>query len=74
MMPTLRNGFRLAMGESAGSGWQYRAGGLFLITFWFGLLAGYLELGLVLAQRAINPHLSLDALRTNRNFVWMIPV
>jgi arylsulfatase A-like enzyme len=74
MMPTLRKGFRLAMGESAGSARQYGAGGLFLITFWFGLLAGYLELGLVLAQRAINPHLSLDALRTNRNFVWMIPV
>ena len=51
-----------------------RAGGLFLATLWFGLLAGWLELGFVLAQRAANPHLSDDMLRTNRHFVWMIPV
>ena len=51
-----------------------RASGLFLTVLWFGLLAGWLELGFVLAQRAANPHLSDDMFRTNRHFVWMIPV
>ena len=40
----------------------------------FGLVAGWLELGLVLAQRALDPHVSMASLRTNRHFVWMIPV
>ena len=60
--------------ENAGPGAQPGARGLFLLTLWFGLLAGWLELGLVLAQRAVNPHVSVDTLRTNRHFVWMIPV
>ena len=74
MMPIVRKGFHPAVGENTGPGSQRRAGGLFLTTLWFGLLAGWLELGLVLAQRAINPHVSIDTLRTNRHFVWMIPV
>jgi arylsulfatase A-like enzyme len=73
-MPMVRKGFHPAVGKKAGPGTQQRAGGLFLTTLWFGLLAGWLELGLVLAQRAINPHIPLDALRTNRHFVWMVPV
>ncbi len=48
--------------------------GLFQRTFWFGLLAGWLELGLVRTQRVVNPHLPMDALRINRHFAWMIPV
>ena len=28
----------------------------------------------MLTQRIVNPHISIDALRTNRHFVWMIPV
>lgn len=47
---------------------------LFLTTLAFGLVAGWLELGFVLTQRIVNPHVSLDALRTNRHFAWMIPV
>jgi arylsulfatase A-like enzyme len=50
------------------------AGRLFVTTLWFGLLAGWLELGLVQAQRAVNPHVSIDMLRTNRHFIWMVPV
>jgi arylsulfatase A-like enzyme len=52
----------------------HRAVGLFLTSLWLGLLAGWLELGFVLTQRAANPHLSDDMFRTNRHFVWMIPV
>src|SRR3954467_4475915 len=59
--------------ERAGPGSQPRVCGLFLTTLWFGLFAGWLELGLVLAQRAVNPHVSMNALRTNWHFVWMIP-
>jgi arylsulfatase A-like enzyme len=47
---------------------------LLRMTLWFGLLAGWLELGLLLAQGAVNPRVSVATLRTNRHFVWMIPV
>jgi hypothetical protein len=40
---------------------------------WFGLLTGLLEVGLVLAQRALFDRISLESLRTNRHFLWMIP-
>ena len=63
-----------AVAENAGPRSIRGPRGLFLMTLWFGLLAGWLELGLVLALRAVNPHVSLDMLRTNRHFVWMIPV
>src|SRR5829696_5461646 len=72
MMPMARNGVHTAVGEEAGPG--PGAGGLFLTTLGFGLVAGWLELGLVLAQRALDPHVPVDALRTNRHFAWMIPV
>ena len=45
-----------------------------LTTLWFGFLAGWLELGLVLARGAIDPHVSQNLIRTNRHFAWMIPV
>jgi arylsulfatase A-like enzyme len=51
-----------------------RKAGVFFTTLSLGLLAGWLELGLVLVSRTVNPHISIDALRTNRHFVWMIPV
>jgi arylsulfatase A-like enzyme len=60
--------------EDTVPGPQLGAGDLFLRTLWFGLLAGWLELGLVLATWAVNPHVSMDRLRTNQHFVWMIPV
>ena len=47
---------------------------VFLTVLWFGLLAGWLELGLVLVQAATFPQIFQDALRVNRHFVWMIPV
>ena len=47
---------------------------LFLSAAGCGLVAGWLELGLVLALRAVDPRVSMDSLRTNRHFVWMIPV
>ncbi|HZW32889.1 MAG TPA: sulfatase [Isosphaeraceae bacterium] len=45
-----------------------------VLAAWCGLVAGWLELGVVLAQRATNPRITLDSLRTNRHFVWMIPL
>lgn len=38
-----------------------------------GLAVGWLELAEVLAQRAFDPRISMDSLRTNRHFFWMIP-
>ncbi len=73
-MPIVGSELPPAAAAKAGPGSQQRASGLFLTTLWFGLLAGWLELGLVLAQRAVNPHVSIDTLRTNRHFVWMVPV
>jgi arylsulfatase A-like enzyme len=64
---------RPAASEDVGPASRPGAGGLFLTTLWFGLLAGWLELGVVLAQRAINPHVSMNSLRTNWHFAWMIP-
>jgi arylsulfatase A-like enzyme len=46
---------------------------LFLFMVWAGLLTGVIELGLVLAQREFLDQISLESLRTNRHFVWMIP-
>jgi arylsulfatase A-like enzyme len=45
----------------------------FLTMCWFGLAAGLLELTLVAAQRGLVARISLDSLRTNRHFPWMIP-
>lgn len=45
-----------------------------LSTLWFGLVAGWLELAVVLAQRAYHPYVAMDTLRTNRHYAWMIPV
>jgi arylsulfatase A-like enzyme len=60
--------------EEMSPGSKHGSGGLFVITLWFGLVAGWLDLGLALAQRAIHPHVSADILRTNRHFLWMVPV
>jgi arylsulfatase A-like enzyme len=43
------------------------------MTLWFGLVAGWLDLGLVQAQRAFYPHVTNDILRTNRHLTWMVP-
>ena len=46
---------------------------LFLMMLWFGMIAGLVELALVLAQRGLTERISLASLRTSRHFVWMIP-
>ena len=46
---------------------------LFLMMLWFGMIAGLVELALVLAQRGLTDRISLASLRTSRHFVWMIP-
>ncbi len=40
----------------------------------FGLACGWIELALVLLQRALSPRISMASLRTNQHFGWMIPV
>lgn len=39
-----------------------------------GLVVGWLELGLLLALRWVDPRVSMNSLRTNRHFVWMTPL
>src|SRR6202042_3822108 len=74
LLPTLQKDSRTAVGKNARTGPEQRVGDLLLTTLWFGLLAGWLEMGLVLAQKVVNPHVSVSTLRTNRHLVWMIPV
>jgi arylsulfatase A-like enzyme len=63
-----------AVGREAGQAPEPRPGALFLTTLWFGLVAGWLELGFVLAHQALVPRVSLSMVRTNRHYVWMVPV
>jgi arylsulfatase A-like enzyme len=49
-------------------------GDILLPASWFGLAAGLLELGAVLIQDAIDPKVTVDAIRTNRHYPWMIPL
>src|SRR3954447_21477758 len=50
-----------------------RPSAIFQMMCWFGLSAGLLELLLVVAQRELIARISLESLRTNRHFLWMIP-
>ncbi len=73
-MRLLPEGLQPAAGEEVSPRSQHGPGGLFLMTLWFGLVAGWLDLGMVLAQRAIDLHVSDAMVRTNQHFVWMVPV
>lgn len=61
-----------AAGEAARPSSLRCVGAAFLTTLWFGLLTGWLELGLVMAWRRIQPRASVDTLRTNLHVAWMI--
>lgn len=50
------------------------AAGIFLGSLWFGLVAGWLDLGLVRLQDVVRPVVTTDLLRTNRHAAWMVPV
>ncbi len=43
------------------------------MALWFGAVTGLLELALVLLHKRIFNTLTLEMLRRNRHFVWMIP-
>ena len=43
------------------------------MALWFGAVTGLLELALVLLHKRIFNTLTLETLRRNRHFVWMIP-
>jgi arylsulfatase A-like enzyme len=62
------------LGKNAGDGSPKGSAALFLIAFWFGIVAGWLELGLILVQGALYPHVTMEMIRTNCHAVWMIPV
>lgn len=47
---------------------------LFLLSIWFGVVAGLLELGLVYTRNQISGWSSLGALQISRHFPWMIPL
>ncbi len=51
----------------------FNAWSLFLIAVWIGLLTGWLELPIVLVREWAWPRASLNLIRTNQYFVWMIP-
>ncbi len=57
-----------------GSEARWQPADSFVTFLWFGLLTGWLDLGLILSWRALDPRVSTDMLRTNRHFVWMVPV
>jgi arylsulfatase A-like enzyme len=39
-----------------------------------GLVVGWVELAAMLAQRRLDPRISMDSLRTNLHFFWMVPL
>jgi arylsulfatase A-like enzyme len=43
------------------------------VAFWFGAVAGGLELATVLIRSATDPRISMNMLRQNRHYLWMIP-
>ena len=47
---------------------------VFVTAVGIGLVAGWLELATVMVERSIDPRISMDSLRTNRHFFWMIPL
>jgi arylsulfatase A-like enzyme len=59
-------------GPGAKPDWQVRA--LLRTALWFGLLAGLVEVGTALAQHAISPKVTVEDIRTNRHWVWMVPI
>ncbi len=40
----------------------------------FGLICGWAELSVMIARKAVDPSISMAALRTNRHWLWMIPL
>lgn len=42
--------------------------------FWFGLVAGPLEVAAILIRDAIDPRIMPELLRVNRNWIWMAPL
>jgi arylsulfatase A-like enzyme len=51
-----------------------RAGSPFWTIAWFGLLAGWLELAVVLLRGVVGAPVTWDMMRRNRHYLWMIPV
>jgi arylsulfatase A-like enzyme len=47
--------------------------GVLLMSLWFGLIAGMLELGALAAQDVISGEVTVQSIRTNRHYAWMIP-
>ena len=47
---------------------------LMLLSIWFGLVTGLLELGLVYARNHVVGWSTLSALQISRHFPWMIPL
>lgn len=44
-----------------------------LMALGFGLVAGLLEVAAILAQDAIDPQVTVEMIRTNHHYPWMIP-
>ena len=45
-----------------------------LLAVWFGLVAGLGEVAVLGVQDLIDPVVTVDSIRTNRHYAWMIPL
>ncbi len=45
-----------------------------LLALWFGLVAGLAELSVLGVRDWIDPVVTVDSIRTNRHYAWMIPL
>ncbi|WP_435015763.1 sulfatase [Tundrisphaera sp. TA3] len=57
--------------EAPGAG---AAAAVVVMAVGFGLVAGLLELAVLVVQDAIDPRVTVDSIRTNHHYPWMIPV
>ena len=48
--------------------------GVLVMSVWFGLVAGMLELGVLAAQDVMLHEVTVQSIRTNRHYAWMIPI
>lgn len=72
-MSIVRKHIQSAFGGRAAGPTEKPAGPL-MMTLWFGLLAGWLELGFVTLQSVVRPRVLPEMIRTNQHRVWMLPV
>jgi arylsulfatase A-like enzyme len=74
MTEALEGGRTSAQAVETGPSRRHGSRAAFLTAVGIGLVAGWLELAAMMVERSIDPRISMDSLRTNRHFFWMIPL